>query len=102
MSMRCPDRQNQFHRKTKFICAFNPITPVQTSREKYSCFYFSEIVVVYRHPASMKRDVRVVTIRGVRGAVAAMASGAFCARRPMLLRTAKPCGPDTPTLVSSR
>jgi len=42
---------------------------IKTLREKYSGFYFSEIVVVYRHPASSKRDVRVVTIRGVRGAV---------------------------------
>ncbi|CCE08000.1 hypothetical protein BRAS3843_2520015 [Bradyrhizobium sp. STM 3843] len=32
-------------------------------------FFFSEIVLYSLHPASSKRDVRVVTIRGVRGAM---------------------------------
>ena len=65
-----------------------------------------------RHPASSKRGVRVVTIRGVRGAVDAIASRARgiagrsrawscgCERliragRAALLRTAKACGSGT-------
>jgi hypothetical protein len=42
-------------------------------------FLFSRNNVMDRHPASSKRDVRVVTIRGVRGAVAAIS----CARRAL-------------------
>jgi hypothetical protein len=56
---------------------------IKTPCEKYSYFYFSEIVVLYRHPASSKRGVRVVTIRGVRGAVDVIGG----ARRAQLLRT---------------
>jgi hypothetical protein len=40
-------------------------------QEKYCCFFLTEIMFIYPYPASSKRDVRVVTIRGVRGAVAA-------------------------------
>jgi hypothetical protein len=50
------------------------------------------------HPASSKRGVRVVTIRGVRGAMDVEAALDVRA----LTRTAKSCGPDIPTLISSR
>jgi hypothetical protein len=49
------------------------------------------------HGSSVSRSSR--TWR--RGAVAIMSSGAFARRRLRMWRTAKPCGPDTPTLVSS-
>jgi hypothetical protein len=70
---------------------------IKTFREKYSCFYFSEIVVLYRHPASSKRDVRVVTIRGVRGAVDATGG----AGRAPMSADAKSCGPGVPVLTPS-
>jgi hypothetical protein len=35
----------------------NPMAAIKAFGEKYSSFYFSEIVIVYRHPASMKRGV---------------------------------------------
>jgi D-tyrosyl-tRNA(Tyr) deacylase len=70
-------------RKANFIRAIMVMTFVQMPREKYSAFVFTEIVVVYRHPASSKRDVRVVTIRGVRGAVDAVGG----ARRAQSTRT---------------
>jgi hypothetical protein len=56
-------------RTANFACAIRSMTSVQIFHEKYSCFYFSEIMLLCRYPASSKRDVRVVTIRGVRGAV---------------------------------
>ena len=50
--------------KVNFARASNPITHVQIRREKYCDFYFSEIMIWLVNPASMKRDVRVVTLRG--------------------------------------
>jgi hypothetical protein len=42
--------QNQLRQKTNFTSPFNPITPVQPSREKYSSFVFSESIVSCSRP----------------------------------------------------
>jgi hypothetical protein len=60
--------------KTNFASRFNAITPAEPLREKYFYFFFTEIMVVCRRPASSKRGVRVVTIRGVRDAMDVVAS----------------------------
>jgi hypothetical protein len=44
--------------KTNFANGFNPIPPVQTSRQKYSAFVFSEISVPSSHPALDKGAFR--------------------------------------------
>jgi hypothetical protein len=46
---------------------------------------------------SLMSGARVVTIRGVRGAVAAIS----CARRALAVADVKSCGPDVPVLTSS-
>jgi hypothetical protein len=95
--------QNRPRQKTIFGCAFNPITHVQPLREKYFYFFFSENMDISAHPASSKRGVRVVTIR--RGGEwwpcgVASALSKECGRA-IVVRTVKPRGPDTSTLVSS-
>ncbi|WP_315765294.1 MULTISPECIES: hypothetical protein [unclassified Bradyrhizobium] len=88
--------------KTNFARDFNPITPVQSLTEKYSCFYFSEIVFVYAHPASIKRGV----------SRSSQTLGAGCGGRVGLQRdlimptnspmcTVKPRGPGIPVLMPS-
>jgi hypothetical protein len=69
---------------------------VNPSRQKYISSVFRKYMVLSLHPASMKRDERVVTIvrRGCDGREKR-------ARRARRTRTAKPCGPDAPTLASS-
>jgi len=59
--------------KSNFISRFNVIWAVQFAHRKYSAFHLLRTVPFSRHPASSKRGVRVVTIRGVRVAVDAMA-----------------------------
>ena len=98
--------------KSNFISRFNVIWAVQFAHRKYSAFHLLRTVPFSRHPASSKRGVRVVTIRGVRVAVDAMALRARgiagrsqawswgCERsiragRAALLRTAKACGSGT-------
>jgi hypothetical protein len=60
---------NPLREKTNFASRFNVIWAVQLARRKYSASHFSQISFLYAHPASSKRGVRVVTIRGVRVAV---------------------------------
>jgi hypothetical protein len=48
-------------RNTLFASVFNANIRVQSSCEKFLCFFFSEIMFLYAHPASSKRGVRVVT-----------------------------------------
>jgi hypothetical protein len=43
--------ENHLRQKTNFSNRFNPIPPVQSCREKYSAFVFSEIDASYSHPA---------------------------------------------------
>ena len=105
-------RLDPLRAKTNFTSHFKAIWVVQIARQKYSASHFPQISSIYAHPASSKRGVRVVTIRGVRGAVDAMASRARgvagrseawssgCERliragRAALLRTAKVCGSGT-------
>jgi hypothetical protein len=45
-------------RKTNLRWRFKSITPVQPSREKYSYFFFSEIVSILRRPASARGAYR--------------------------------------------
>jgi hypothetical protein len=59
------NHQNRLRRNRKFANVFNAARPVQSSHEKYFSFVFSESVLLYYHPASSKRGVRVVTIREV-------------------------------------
>jgi hypothetical protein len=67
-----PDRgRNTVRQKTHFSNRFNRITPVQSAREKYLAFVFSEIAVLCRHPASHEGRFAVVTKRRVRDAVGA-------------------------------
>ena len=104
--------KNALRAKTIFVSRFNAIWVVQVARQKYSASHFPQISSIYAHPASSKRGVRVVTIRGVRVAVDArrprargiagrfQASSWGCERliragRAALLRTAKACGSGT-------
>jgi hypothetical protein len=55
----CPSStKNGARRKTIFANRFNPITLVKPVGEKYSCFVFSENVVLYAHPASQEGRTR--------------------------------------------
>jgi hypothetical protein len=50
---RSPDqRPNRLRAKTIFARRISPITPVKPSPQKYFCFFFSEIDVIYAGPAS--------------------------------------------------
>ena len=86
--------------------------PSRSANRNLSLLIFPKSAPSSRHPASSKRGVRVVTIRGVRGAVDARrlrargiagrsrASCLSCERliragRAALLRTAKACGSGT-------
>ena len=98
--------------KSNFISRFNVIWAVQFAHRKYSAFHLLRTVPFSRHPASSKRGVRVVTIRGVRvcGGRDGVARARHCraasslswgcerlirAGRAALLRTAKACGSGT-------
>ncbi|CCE04298.1 hypothetical protein BRAS3843_1040026 [Bradyrhizobium sp. STM 3843] len=67
--------------KTEFVRGFNPITPVQTSREKYSRFAFSEFVVCSSRPASMRGALRDRHERWVRDAMDVQGATDECGRR---------------------
>jgi hypothetical protein len=56
-----PQHKNRVRQKTKFANAFNAIPPVQSSREKYSTFGFSEIDVGYSCPALDEGRFAIVT-----------------------------------------
>jgi hypothetical protein len=75
-----PEAGNRLRLKTDFPNRFKPITPVQPPRKKYLYFALSEIMVVWRHPASPKRGV-TRNRHDTRGgeAVAVMTSGASSA-----------------------
>jgi hypothetical protein len=48
----------------KFRQRFQCVARCKERRRKINYFFFSENVIICRQPASSKRDVRVVTIRG--------------------------------------
>ncbi len=62
---------NSVRREAKFASPIKAITPVQSRREKYFYFSFSEIVISLRHPASMRGALRDRHERWVRDAVGA-------------------------------
>ena len=103
---------NPLRQNTNFTSHFNAIWAVQIARQEYSASHFPQISPIFAPSRLMKRGVRVVTIRGVRVAVDAMALRARgvagrpqawswgCERsiragRAALLRTAKACGSGT-------
>jgi hypothetical protein len=88
---------------TNFASPFNPITPVQLSRKKYSALCSPQISLIFpRIPSRAEGRIAIVTNveAGSGGRATSQHSGSDC-RRTIVARTAKPCGPDTPTLVSS-
>ena len=98
--MECVARRSEFHQPIQRDLG-RPARPPKIIR-----FTFFENDVLIASSRLMKRGVRVVTIRGVRAAVDAMAlrareiagrqkpvSDRSRAGRATLLRTAKPCGP---------
>jgi hypothetical protein len=76
---------------------------VQPRLQKYSASPPTQINSrTFAIPSHTEGRIAIVTDAG-RDAVDAAASGARSARgRMMLMRTAKSCGPDAPTLASSR
>jgi hypothetical protein len=58
---------------TNFTRHFNVIWVVQIARRKYSASHFPQISSIFAPSRLIERGVRVVTIRGVRVAVDAMA-----------------------------
>ncbi len=62
---------NSVRREAKFASPIKAITPVQSRREKYFYFSFSEIMISLRHPASMRGALRDRHERWVRDAVGA-------------------------------
>jgi len=86
--------------KNSFRQGFQSDHDVHPSTHKYFTFFFSEIVVVSLHPASSTRGVSRSSRTWRRGAMAVEVSGALARRRLTLGRTVKPCGSDTPMLVS--
>ena len=87
-------------------CAEKPISTARSWRwpmsrgdaKNISISFFQNMWLSSAIPPRQEGRFAIVTNVG-RGAVAAMVSGAS-ARRLALLRTAKPCGSDTPMLVS--
>ena len=73
---------------TIFFCSLKLIWPVQSLREKYSSFVFSEFVIVYAHPVPRGGRFAIVTRRRVRDAVAAgVLQRALCSPTNGSLRT---------------
>jgi hypothetical protein len=60
-------------KRVKIRSPFNVIWVVQIARRKYIASHFPQISPIFAPSRLMKRGVRVVTIRGVRVAVDAMA-----------------------------
>jgi hypothetical protein len=84
--------------KTKFASPINADSTVQSSAKKYFTPPVGQIISTSpRHPASIRGAFRDRHERWVRDAVDA--GGAF--DESAVLRTAKSCGPDIPTLISS-
>ena len=55
--------KTQLRGEINFVNPFNAISAVQLSREK-NTFFFSEIMFIYRHPASLRGALRaIVTTR---------------------------------------
>ena len=67
--------QKGLRQKANLSNAFKLISPVQIPREKYSASPMLRKVSSLEPSRLMQRDVRVVTICGVRAAMDAMASG---------------------------
>src|ERR1700686_1938639 len=115
MSLSIPARKGGFEspRKCDLSKQIKPILPVQPWLQKYFAFPVGQIISTDSPiPSHTEGRIAIVTDAGCggRGSVLrAMGSqGGFlgtCERSPasgreMLQRTAKSCGPDTPTLVS--
>ena len=81
----------------KFSFGFNPIPPVQSSSQKYFRSHLTQIThISFAIPSRTEGRFAIVTdVR--RDAVDA--GGALT--KALILRTAKSCGPDAPTLASS-
>jgi len=69
------DLRKGLRQKANLSNPFKLISPVQIPREKYSASPTLRKVSSLEPSRLMQRDVRVVTIRGVRAAMDAMASG---------------------------
>src|ERR1700681_1739323 len=89
-------RLTDLRAKTNFLSQINVIWVVQSSSKKYSAFQ-KQKSVLYLSPSRPTRGALRNVINAGRDAVDA--DGAL--RRGCRTRTAKACGPDTPTLVSS-
>ncbi|MDU1694538.1 MAG: hypothetical protein E6848_33700, partial [Bradyrhizobium sp.] len=83
-------KKAKFPRDLKLIC------PVQSRRGQYSCFFFSEFMILFPHPARSRGAFANVTKRWVG------CDGRFSSQRASRMRTneesrtAKSRGPDTP------
>jgi hypothetical protein len=74
---------------------------VKPRREKYFTSVFQKHMILSAHPASTRGAYRDRHGRWKRDAVDKRMFQRACAPTKASFRTAKPCGPDTPTLVSS-
>jgi len=90
-------RENRVRQKANFASRFNAILPVQSCREKYSDFVFSEINVNCSRPA-LDQEGRFAIVTNVERGMrwTHMAERNPCGRT-VFVRTAKSCGPGAPT-----
>ena len=91
---------NRVRVNRNFLKRFKLIWGVQIGAQKYSCFFLSEETSIVAHPLPQEGRSRS-SRTWERDAMDAAWSGAFCARRPAMQRTAKACGPDPATLGPS-
>jgi len=89
-------RENRVRQKANFASRFNAILPVQSCREKYSDFVFSEIGVTCSRPA-LDQEGRFAIVTNVERGMrwTHMAERNPCGRT-VFVRTAKSCGPGAP------
>ncbi|MGJ4940468.1 hypothetical protein ACQR1W_07845 [Bradyrhizobium sp. HKCCYLS1011] len=95
-----PDRLRP---NTQFASVFKAARPVQSCREKYSNFFFSEIVLISLHPASSRGTFRPIVTTREAGMRWPRDVGA-CPLEVLTndtLADVKSCGPGIPVLVSS-
>jgi hypothetical protein len=89
--------KNPRAQKANFASRFNLIWPVQPFGKKQITFYFSEIMIVRRHPASLRGALRaIVTTRE-----AGMRWTSRLRQTNATLADVKSCGPGAPTLALS-
>jgi hypothetical protein len=91
---------NRMRPKTHFASPFNLIIPSSPFAKNIPVSFFQKSCItlaVLPH----RRGAYASSRTSRQDVVAALMSGALCARRLASARTAKPCGPDTPTLVSA-